>query len=207
MGNLINRLLLFLCCQIFETIESVYRLFYGLASTKLFSEDTVREVSNRLYILVSIVILFAFAVKLIEAIVNPDLLTDSKKGVTGVLKRTIIGLMLIASVPAMFNLAYKINSEVITSSLVEKIILGKTTASSDSNNTAGVLTSSIIQGFVYPIDEEGIPITESSLCGDDADCNFAEELVSLNTSYQKYVSVIGAAPIYDEIADISVESE
>ena len=206
-GALINRLLLWLCCSVFEAIESVYRLFYVLATTRLFGEETIREVSNNIYILVSVVILFAFAVKLIEAIVNPDLLTDSKKGVTGVLKRTIIGLVLVAIVPSCFNLAYKISREVIATSLVEKIVLGYTEASSDSNNTAGVLTSSVIRGFVYPIDENGVAIDENSLCGDNEGCNFAEELANYNMSYQNYISIIGANPNYDEFGDINVESE
>lgn len=207
MGNLINKLLLWLCTQVFEGIEGIYRLFYGLATTRLFSEKAIQEVSNNIYILVSIVILFAFAVKLIEAIVNPDLLTDSKKGVTGVLKRTIIGLVLVATVPSMFNLAYKIATEVISTSLVEKVILGYTEASTDSNSTAGVLTSSIIRGFIYPIDENGITIDENSLCGENSGCNFADELANYNMTYQNYISVIGANPNYEEFSDINVEAE
>ena len=207
MANLVNRLLLFLCSAVFSAVESVYRLFYGLATTRLFGEEIVQDISNRIYILVSIVILFAFAIKLIEAIVNPDLLTDNKKGVTGVLKRTIIGLLLIVAIPNMFNLVYYIQREIISTNLIEKIVFDRTEESTDTNNTSGILTSSIIRGFVYPIDENGIEINEKYLCGDKEDCNFANELAAKSPTYQKYVTIAGSSPNYDDLADIQVSAE
>ena len=207
MMNLVKKLLLVIAGGIFSAIEDVYRLFYGLATTKLFSNDAVQTVSNRLYILVSIVILFAFAVKLIEAIVNPDLLTDSKKGVTGVLKRTIIGLILIVAIPNIFNFLYFFQYEVLSTSLVEKIILGYTDTNTNPSDSGGVLTSSIIRGFVYPIDENGSPITEYSLCGDDANCNYPQKLVDKASIYNEYISLIGGSPNYDDLSDLSLSKE
>ena len=207
MPNLIRTINLNLSAGIFELVEKIYRLFYGLATTRLFNEEAIKTVTNNIYILVSIVILFAFAIKLIEAIVVPDMLTDSKKGVTGVLKRTLIGLLLIVAIPNLFNLAYYIQREIITSSLVEKLVLGHTDAESSPDSTAGVLTSTVIRGFVYPVDEDGTPITETTICSDPDNCNFANELVEQNHQYQEYVSILGAHPDYDDLGDLSIEVE
>lgn len=210
--RLFTKLLLGISASIFRRIEDLYRMFYGLATTKLFTEETIRNVSNNIYILVSVVILFAFAVKLIEAIVVPDLLTDSKKGVTGVLKRTIIGLLLIVAIPNIFNLAYYLQAEVIAGSLVEKIILGYTDRDASVSSTGGILTSSIITGFVYPIDENGKKITQAELCGEDAqgnkiDCNFSNELVNLNPDYEEYVSLMGGNPDYGDLSSLNIGDE
>lgn len=207
-GLLFSKLLLFLAGVIFELIDSAYQLFYGLATTRLFTNDTVQTVSNNLYILVSVVILFAFAVKLIAAIVNPDLLTDAKKGVTGVLKRTIIGLILIVAIPNIFNFLYYLQAEIITTSLVEKLVLGTTNLDSDGGlgSASSTLTNTVITGLVYPIDPNGLPITEESLCEGKENCNFADELVSLNPKYERYVSFLGGSPKYDQLDDLQIDS-
>lgn len=209
MKNLLNKLLLGLASGIFSAINGCYSMFYGLATTKVFSNETIRQVSNNLYILVSVVILFAFSVKLIEAIVNPDLLTDAKKGVTGVLKRTIIGLLLIVAVPTIFNVVYVFQYEIITNSLIEKLILNY----SDSNSAGGMssaggtLTSAIISGFIVPVDENGVQITESMLCGDDPGCNYADSLKNKNEAYEPYLSYLGDNPDYENLSDLNIDGE
>ena len=198
-----------LCKGIFSAISGVYALFYGLATAQFFNNDTIQAVSNNIYMFVSIVILFAFAVKLIEAIVNPDLLTDNKKGVTGVLTRTIIGLILIVAIPSIFNLVYKLQSEVITNSLVEKMILNSmdTDSSNGMSGAGGVLTSSIITGFIVPLDETGGQITEYQICKDDMSCNFADELLELNPDYEEYVPLLGTINDYSVISDLNIDKQ
>ena len=204
-GNLIVHAVLSIASHVFEIIADAYSLFYGLATTRLFTSETIQTISNNIYIMVSVVILFAFSVKLIEAIVNPDMLTDSKKGVTGVLKRTIIGLILIVAIPNIFNFLYYFQAEIISSSLVEKIVLGYSDAESDATTdyNGGVLTSTIITGFVYPVDENGVRITERTLCGEDTNCNFADKLVELNPEYENYVSFLGGNPQYDKLESLT----
>ena len=204
MGNLINWVFLTLSEAVFKAVSGIYSLFYGLATARLFRADTIQDVSNRIYILVSVVILFAFSVKLIEAIVNPDLLTDAKKGVTGVLKRTIIGLLLIVAIPNIFNFVYYLQAEIIVGGLVEKVVLGYVDTDSESGveGAGGELTSAIITSFVVPIDVNGVPYTESGLCGGDANCNYADKLLDANDAYENYVSFLGGNPNYDKLNEI-----
>ncbi len=209
MGELINRAFLWLSAQVFRAIHGCWLLFYGLATTKLFSNETIRNITNNLYIIVSVVILFAFSVKLIEAIVNPDLLTDAKKGVTGVLKRTIIGLLLLVAIPSIFSVVYIIQYEVITNSLVEKLILGY----SDSDSSSGMegagntLVSAIITGMVVPIDENGVQLTHSLVCGETPDCNYADQLLSLNADYEPYLSFLGDDPDFESLGSLNIGAE
>lgn len=207
MEKLLNMVFLGLSNWIFGAVSGIYSLFYGLATTRLFRADTIKNVSDRVYILVSVVILFAFSVKLIEAIVNPDLLTDAKKGVTGVLKRTIIGLLLIVAIPNIFNFVYYLQAEIIVGSVVEKLILGYTDTDSSSGveGAGGVLTSAIISSFITPIDINGVTITDSSLCGDDENCNFAQELINKNADYEPYVTFLGGEPQYSNLNKINID--
>ena len=56
--------------------------------------------------LVSVVMLFAFSVVILSAIVNPDLLGDNKKGVTALFKRSILALVMMVAVPLLFDILY-----------------------------------------------------------------------------------------------------
>ena len=102
----------------------MYKIFYNIATTRFLQSEIVQEISANIYTLVSVVMLFAFSVTILSAIVNPDLLSDGKKGVKAVFKRAIIALMLIVVIPFAFDELYKIQETIMKNSLIEKIVVG-----------------------------------------------------------------------------------
>ena len=87
------------CGWIYPLIPPLYEVFYELASARYFTDSTINDLASNLYILVSVVMLFTFAIQLIKAIVNPDLLDDKKKGAKQTFFRCVIALFLIVLVP------------------------------------------------------------------------------------------------------------
>lgn len=69
--------------------------------------------------LVSVAMLFAFSVVILSAIVNPNLLNDNKKDVIAYLK-----LILMVSIPLLFDILYAVQVNIMDNSLIEKIIVG-----------------------------------------------------------------------------------
>ncbi|MBQ9024215.1 MAG: hypothetical protein IJ105_03220 [Bacilli bacterium] len=125
MMNFIRSLCMTISAALLKAIPTLYALFHGLAAQPtIFNTAEIRELTNNIYTLVSVVMLFAFATKAISAIVNPDNLWDSKKGVTGVLKRSVIALVLIVAVPFGFQYFYEFQTQIINNNLIEKLILG-----------------------------------------------------------------------------------
>ena len=79
MGGLLRKLCIYICAAIYPFIVKVYAIFYNLANTRfLEGTDVINKLSANIYVLVSVVMLFAFSVTILSAIVNPDLLTDGK---------------------------------------------------------------------------------------------------------------------------------
>ena len=95
MEGLFRKIAIYLCKPIYCLIVYMYKIFYNIATTRFLQSEIVQEISANIYTLVSVVMLFAFSVTILSAIVNPDLLSDGKKGVKAVFKRAIIALMLI----------------------------------------------------------------------------------------------------------------
>ena len=166
--NLFRKILLWACDKIYIGVPELYKTFYALASAELFSADEIQKFASNIYILISVIMLFAFGVKLIEAIVNPDLLADTKKGTAGVFKRAIIALGLIVFIPYGFNKIYDIQSSFLNSNFFEKLIIGNTSINNYSNsNCSDVSAGQIMAGtalhqFLYPEDYSNVVVTEEN---------------------------------------------
>lgn len=158
MGGLLRKLCIYICAAIYPFIVKVYAIFYNLANTRfLEGTDVINKLSANIYVLVSVVMLFAFSVTILSAIVNPDLLTDGKKGVAAAFKRAIIGLALMILIPFMFNELYALQKNVMTNSLIEKIIVGVDFSCKDNDpdcevggNGGQVIAGTLISSVLYP---------------------------------------------------------
>lgn len=157
MQELLRKLCVWICVPIYNLIPKLYSIFYSLANTEFLSSDVIEQFSANIYILVSVVMLFAFSITILSAIVNPDLLTDNKKGVSALFKRSIIGLALMVLVPFAFNEMYSITESIMDNMLVEKIIVGYNCSGSEcekGGNGGQVIAGTLINSVLYPVDDE-----------------------------------------------------
>ena len=158
MVDFVRSLCITISTSLFRLIPTLYSLFHGLAALpSLFETEQIKNITNNIYTITSIVMLFAFATKAITGIVNPDSLWDSKKGVTGVLKRSIIALALIVGIPFAFEYYYEFQTKVISNALIEKFVLGLNV---DSDN---VLTSEELEELDEIIEKEPDKTTRKNL--------------------------------------------
>lgn len=162
MGGLFRKLYIYICKPIYGLIVYMYKTFYYIATTRFLKDDLIQQFSSNIYVLVSAVMLFAFSITILSAIVNPDLLTDNKKGVSALFKRSIIALALMVLVPFAFNELYDIQESVMSNSLIEKIVVGinyDCNPSTDSNceiggNGGQVIAGTLISSVLYPAGDE-----------------------------------------------------
>lgn len=168
MGGLLRKLTISICVPIYKLIKSFYSIFYNLANTRFLEDDTIQQLSANIYVLVSVVMLFAFSVTILSAIVNPDLLNDSKKGVAAAFKRAIIGLALMVIVPFVFDGIYVVQKNIMDNSLIEKIIVGadfSCNQNEDGECEAGanggqVIAGNLISAVLYPV-ADNVQISEN----------------------------------------------
>lgn len=168
MGGLLRKLTIWICIPIYRLIVSLYSIFYNIANTRFLEDDTIQQLSANIYVLVSVVMLFAFSITILSAIVNPDLLNDSKKGVAAAFKRAIIGLALMVVIPFIFDEIYDAQKNIMDNSLIEKIIVGadfRCDQDEDGNCKVGgnggqVIAGNLISSVLYPV-EDNVQISEN----------------------------------------------
>lgn len=180
---------IWICVPIYKTIPKMYSIFYFLSNARFLSEGVIDELSKNLYVLVSVVMLFAFSATLLSAIVNPDILSDKKKGFWAVFKRAVIGIVLIVALPFMFDLAYDFQASILKNSVIEKLVLG--ISYSDDDNTIGgqnssggkggqIIAGNLIKSVLRPYD-----------VGDDNDTSNDEvnvEVEGLGEAYSEMIA-------------------
>lgn len=165
MNNILRKLCAWICVPIYNLIPSIYKIFYNIASARFFdpeNTDIIQKLSQNLYVLISVIMLFGFSITILSAIVNPDLISDNKKGVPAMFKRAIIGLALIVIVPFGFDEMYKIQNSVMSNSLVEKIIVGADFSCDKTKNPdcevgqggGQVIAGILINSVLHPADDD-----------------------------------------------------
>lgn len=151
MGAILRKLAIYLCKPIYIFIVNIYEIFYSLANAQFFQNGEVEKFSANIYVLVSVIMLFAFSATLLSAIVNPDILEDKKKGIGAIFKRSIIGIILMIMIPFAFSEAYKIQASVMDSNFIEKVVIGlnfqndSQTGGNGGQVIAGTLMASVLE--------------------------------------------------------------
>lgn len=134
----------------YPLIPRLYNLFMYLSNFEFFKEDFIKKVWNNLYVLVGVVVLFAIAVKLISAMVNPDTLTDNKKGVKGAYLRAVIAVVLIFITPIAFETLFDIQDHLLTDNYLVSHVFGY-----NFNGATGgqMLAWETFNAFFLPVDD------------------------------------------------------
>lgn len=137
---------------VYPMIKRLYDLFMYLATFQFLDNEFINNVWNNLYVLVGVIVLFAIAIKLISAMVNPDTLTDNKKGVKGAYLRTVIAVVLIFACPILFKLSYEIQRDLLKNDFLVRTVFGYKV---DSTKSIGqMLAWETFSAFCAPVDSE-----------------------------------------------------
>ena len=140
---------------VYPLIPRLYNLFLYFADFEFLKNDFVYQVWKNIYVLVGVIVLFAIAIKLISSIVNPDTLTDNKKGAKAVYLRAVIAMILIFVAPILFLIASDVQSDLIKDDSILFKLFGTNVGSSDFGQKLAWETFS---SFCTPVDSTtGIP--------------------------------------------------
>ena len=100
---------------IYSLMPNVYAVFEYFAKEEFFSSSEIANFWNNLYILLSVLVLFAIGIKLISAIVNPDVLDkgkgdNKKKSVKQSFIDAIVAVFLVILIPIIFGVLNNIQN-------------------------------------------------------------------------------------------------
>lgn len=102
----------------------LYGLMMDIASAKVFSNETIQDVSMRVYQLLGLVMLFRLIFAFLTYVINPEDMTDKNKGYTKIIKKIFTSLALVIITPWLFTQSRNLQIYIINDHLIEYFIFG-----------------------------------------------------------------------------------
>ena len=130
--------------------EKIYDILVQIIKGTLFTPEIVNGLMTRMYLLIGILIFFRIAITMIKYIVSPETFLDDKAGAGSLVKRVVLGVIIIVATPLIFNTASRLQTAIIEDHIIERIILPKEAYNKlvDSNVNTGKRIAMIThQGF------------------------------------------------------------
>lgn len=150
--NVIRNLFLVLDLGVYWLVDQAYWLFSMLSEASVFTQSQIESFANRIYVLISIIMLFKLGFSFISYVVNPDSFTDKQKGGVALIKKIVITMALLVSVPTIFNEAYYLQKIIFQNNIIEKVLLGDSSVQSDNSNNNKSLSTYAFLTFFKPTD-------------------------------------------------------
>lgn len=100
-----------------------YKYFEIIINGELLTDSIVKGMMDRVYLLVGVFVVFRLGMLLFNYMLNPSEVMDEKVGVNSLIKRVIIGLILIIFMPNIFGFAFRLQEAVLKDQIIERIIM------------------------------------------------------------------------------------
>lgn len=128
-----------LCILVYELIGTFYNLFITISQINVLSgSDLVENLYNRVGLILGIFMVFKLTFSLIQALLDPDKLTDKNNGAPAIIKRSIIAIVLLGITPSIFKEAYSLQSILVgakdqSDNILYKLIFSQNVSAYNNN--------------------------------------------------------------------------
>lgn len=133
---------------IYKLVAIVLQGIFDLAGTEIVTNETIEAFAQRVYVILGILMLFKLTVSLINALVNPDMLTDKQRGTDKIVVRVIGMLAMLVFVDDVYKELMIIQEKAIP--VLPKLIIGYRITSDDTSDTSNIgdtIAWSMYQGY------------------------------------------------------------
>lgn len=136
---------------IYNFIVDLYNVFMYTARAEILESSFIQGIYNKVVMILGIFMVFKLSFSLIQSLVDPSKFTDEKKGFGGIIKRSVISIVLLGITPSIFNMAFDLQNLVVgsannTDNIIYKLIVGKA-LSKDAESFGHVIASELYFGF------------------------------------------------------------
>ena len=135
MFKMIRSLFITIDRVVYAWIENCYELLIKLSESGIFSQSTIQEFANRIYVFLGLIMIFRVSITLVQYIINPQNFNDKAIGGAALVKNVAFVLVGIVLVPYVFEAAYGLQRIVLKDNVIGNLILGL-----DADMTGGETT-------------------------------------------------------------------
>ncbi len=166
LGN-VKGVLVYIDSIIFGLIDDAYNLIYLFGSNSLIEDTVIKDVIHNLYFVICIFAFFKLAMLLVNAIINPDKLSDKEQGAGKVVINILVMFVLLIAVPIIFTESREITSFILggtdgkNGNYINKLILG---TDINGENPGSTMKKAAISALIFPESDFVDGTSPSDLC-------------------------------------------
>ena len=105
-------------------IAECYNLIITLSSASVLDNDVVKQFTQRISVLLGMVMVFWLAFRIIKYVIDPDLTSDKSQGFGKIIVNVVVMLTMLVLVNYAFTFAFKFQNIFIESNVMMKVIFG-----------------------------------------------------------------------------------
>ncbi|MBQ6477670.1 MAG: hypothetical protein IJI43_04485 [Bacilli bacterium] len=156
----------------FFLLAMSYELFFNVASAELLQSATIRNFYGRVQLILGVFMVFRLSIVALKGIVNPDSMQKGDSSFSAVIKKVVIGLLMLAVITPLnipnasnnfekevnnngilFGTLYSLQSRILKQNTLGRIVLGSTDNSKekveqDLKYSSQIFISTIAKAFV-----------------------------------------------------------
>lgn len=141
---------------IYDFIVIIYDIFMYTARAQILNSEFIQKIYNKVGLILGIFMMFKLLFSLIQSLISPDKFTDEKNGYMGIIKRSVISIVLLGLTPTIFNIAFELQDLIVgsannTDNIIYKIIVGS--SPQDNAESFGRTISSTLYFNFFKEDE------------------------------------------------------
>ena len=110
------------CAFVYNLIVVFFNIFEKIGTAEILTNSTVRNMYNRVGLLIGIFMLFRVSFAFIQYVINPDAMLDNKKGAGNIVKRIVFVIVLLGVTPYLFREAYTLQNYLAKQNIIGRII-------------------------------------------------------------------------------------
>lgn len=149
-GKILRTIFLAFDSIIYALISYLYKIFTFLSQVRLFENARMKDLSDRMYIIIGVIALFLVAYALISAIINPDNATKGKNSsFSGIVKNIIFAIVGIAIVPTIFDYAYEFQERVLCKNVITNFFAVSPGTKDEGTDFSSEMSVKLFQSFFY----------------------------------------------------------
>ncbi len=121
---------------VYSIIPIIYKLFIYLSEINLFSTNSeLGALVNRVYVFLGIFMLFKISFSLLQYLIDPNSFSDKSKGFGKLVTNALVTMVLLVSVPFIFEFAVDWQEKIVKSNAIGRLMLGESTGEIVQNTT------------------------------------------------------------------------
>lgn len=175
--GLLASVLLLIDGAIYNAIKYIYNIFDFMAGINLFTEERYQDITQKIYVILGLIMMFVLAYSLLRAVMNPDDFAKGEKSFSGLIKNIIISLALIVVMPAIFSFAMDFQAAVLDNNTIYKFILDREDLEESDIDIGSQVAYYTFTSFFYPSEEfctdgaGGMTSEQAEACKSDIESN------------------------------------